>query len=137
MNPIMRGDTKSWGRTKQACFLLAGSLALVLAALGVVLPVLPTTPFVLVAVFFFARSSKRAHAWLLGNRLFGRQLQDYLAGRGVSVWVKVGVLLFQWVMIGLSIGLFVPYLWAKLLLALIALSVTAHVLLVKNRARGA
>jgi uncharacterized protein len=54
-----------------------GSIALTLGALGVILPLLPTTPFVLVAAFAFARSSPRIHKWLLRNRAFGPLINDW------------------------------------------------------------
>ena len=117
-------------------FFLAGSLSVALGALGVVLPVLPTTPFLLLAAYCFARSSKRAHAWLLGNRVFGAHVRDYLEGQGVSWRVKTGALVFLWAAIGVSIGLFVPFLWARILLGVVGLAVTVHILMIKNRRRG-
>jgi uncharacterized membrane protein YbaN (DUF454 family) len=68
---------------------LAGCLFVGLAALGTVLPLLPTTPFVLVAAACFARSSSRAHAWLLGNRVFGPLIRNWQRDRSVSLRAKV------------------------------------------------
>ena len=122
-------------RTRRVLFFLAGSLALGLGVLGVVLPLLPTTPFLILAAFFYARSSRRVYLWLLSNRVFGRQLDDYLTGKGVSRWVKVGVLVLLWVMIGLSAALFAPFLWMRLLLVIIGVGVTVHVLRLKTKGR--
>jgi uncharacterized membrane protein YbaN (DUF454 family) len=58
-------------------WLLLGLLAIALAAAGVVLPLLPTTPFLLVAAFAFARSSPRLHAWLLSHRYFGPLIENW------------------------------------------------------------
>ena len=123
-------------KSSRILFFLAGSLSLGLGALGVVLPVLPTTPFVLLAAFCFARSSPRAHAWMLGNRVFGPPLRDYLAGRGIPWRIKAGALVFLWAAIGVSIVVFVPFLWVRILLGLIAIAVTVHVVMIKNRKRG-
>ncbi len=56
---------------------VVGCLAVALAGLGVVLPLLPTTPFLLVAAFAFARSSRRLHAWLIAHRVFGPLIADW------------------------------------------------------------
>ena len=58
-------------------WLVIGCLAVALGALGVVLPLLPTTPFVLVAAFAFMRSSRRLHAWLIEHRVFGPLIADW------------------------------------------------------------
>ena len=62
----------------------AGVVALVLAVAGVVLPGLPTTPFVILAAACFVRASPRAHAWLLANRQFGPLLKDWEQHRAIS-----------------------------------------------------
>ena len=54
-----------------------GSIALVLAFLGVLLPLLPTVPFLLIAAFFFAKSSERVHTWLVNHKLFGKMIRDW------------------------------------------------------------
>jgi uncharacterized membrane protein YbaN (DUF454 family) len=58
-------------------WLLAGLLALALGVIGVVLPILPTTPFLLIAAFAFAQSSQRMHRWLLAHRLFGPLINNW------------------------------------------------------------
>jgi uncharacterized protein len=78
--------TESW---KRAAFLVAGWLFVGLAALGIVLPLLPTTPFVLLAGSCFVRSSPRARAWLLRSRWFGPSLRDWHEHRAVRRPVKV------------------------------------------------
>ena len=65
------------GRAMRLFWLTLGCLALVLAILGVVLPLLPTTPFLLVAAFAFAQSSERVHRWLIEHRHFGSLIADW------------------------------------------------------------
>ncbi len=60
-------------------FVALGCLSLALGFVGIFLPLLPTTPFVLLAAYFFSRSSERLHAWLLGHRLFGPLIRDWEA----------------------------------------------------------
>jgi len=73
-----------------------GVLAVVLAVLGAFLPLLPTTPFLLLASACFARSSVRAHNWLRTNALFGKYLRDWEDGRGLPLRGKIAILLFMW-----------------------------------------
>jgi uncharacterized membrane protein YbaN (DUF454 family) len=81
---------------------LIGSIAVVLAILGIFLPLLPTTPFLLLASACFARGSTRLHAWLLNNRMFGEYLRNYEQGRGIPLRAKVTALAMLWASIGYS-----------------------------------
>lgn len=73
---------------RRAVYLVAGGLALVLAGIGTVLPGLPTTPFLIVAVAFFARSSPRMHDALVRSRLFGPYIQDWRTHRAIRPHVR-------------------------------------------------
>ncbi|MFO0947195.1 MAG: YbaN family protein [Planctomycetota bacterium] len=70
-------------------YVVAGGFCVLLGTAGAFLPLLPTTPFLLLASFFFVRSSPRLHAWLLRNRLFGPFLSDWNQYRGVRRRVKI------------------------------------------------
>lgn len=117
--------------------LISGTVFLAVGAAGVVIPILPTTPFLIVAAWCYARSSQRCYRWLTGNRVFGRHLCDYLQGRGVPARVKAVTLGFLWVVMGVSAAFFTDRLWLRILLGVIALAVTVHVLLIKTRYGGA
>ena len=82
-----------------------GLLALSLGALGVVLPLLPTTPFVLLAAFAFARSSNRWHAWLLGHRIFGPLIEDWQSHGAIDRRTKFVAVLSIIAVFGLSLAL--------------------------------
>ncbi|MCP8688650.1 YbaN family protein [Marinobacterium sedimentorum] len=69
-------------------YLVAGMLALLLGVIGVVLPLLPTTPFVILAAFCFSRSSERLHQWLLNQRLFGPLIRDWEAHGVIPLRIK-------------------------------------------------
>jgi uncharacterized protein len=125
--------TPARGRLLRVVLFAAGSLFLVLAAVGVVVPLLPTTPFLILAAICYARSSTRVYRWLVTNRVFGRHLADYLHGRGVSWKVRAGTLVFLWAVITVTAVLFVDALWLRILLFAIAAGVTAHVVLLKRR----
>jgi uncharacterized membrane protein YbaN (DUF454 family) len=108
--------------------LAVGWAALGLAVVGIVVPVLPTVPFLLLAAACFLRSSERLHRWLVTHPLFGHHIADYLAGRGLRMRAKVTALLMLWVSILLSVILIVPLLWADLVMLAVAAAVSVYIL---------
>jgi len=84
-------------------FIVLGILCVILAALGVLLPGLPATPFLLLASYSFARSSKRMHDWLVNNRIFGPILSDFLDRKGIRLHIKIISILMMWVMMLISV----------------------------------
>ena len=104
-----------------------GLLALGLAGLGILLPILPTTPFLLLAAYFFLRSSCRLHAWLLNHKVFGPYIWAYQEHRAISAATRRNALILLWLSLVLS-GFFVqkPWLWA--VLAVIGIGVSLHLL---------
>lgn len=99
----------------RVALMVLGWIAVVLAALGVVLPLLPTTPFLLLAAWCFARSSPRFHDWLLYRSWFGsylRHWQDHRALPPGAKWKAVTLILLTF---ALSLWL-VKLLWVRVLL---------------------
>lgn len=97
-----------------------GLFFVALAGLGVVLPGLPATPFVLLASYFFVRSSPRLHAWLRRSRVFGALLRDWEHHRGVRRSVKVTAYVLIPAVVTASIALGGLPLWANVLIAFLA-----------------
>ena len=77
------------GRAARYAYVAVGLLFVGLGALGVVLPVVPTTPFLLISLWAFARSSHRLEAWLLGHRVFGPRLVEWRKHRVIPLSVKL------------------------------------------------
>jgi uncharacterized membrane protein YbaN (DUF454 family) len=75
---------------------VAGVLAVVLGVLGIFLPLLPTTPFLLLASWCFARGSTRLHRWLLSHPWFGDYLRNFEAGRGIPLRAKIVATVLLW-----------------------------------------
>lgn len=92
--------------TVRALLWLAGSVSLVLGLIGVVVPGLPTTPFVLLAAACYARASPRLHAWLLNHRLTGPMLRDWEKHRSLTRRTKTIAVVSMLVMVSFSIWSF-------------------------------
>ena len=112
-----------------------GLLALGLGIIGVFLPVMPTVPFLLVALFCFERSSKKYHDMILNNKYFGKVLKDYYEGKGLTISVKIKAILFLSCGIGFSFYK-VQHLHLRIMLVVIWLGVTIHIILLKTKPQG-
>lgn len=109
-----------------------GFAAVALGMLGVALPVLPTTPFLLLAAACFARSSTRFHDWLMNMPVFGQCIRDYKAGKGIPVRVKIIALTVLWTTILTSVIWIIPVLFVKALLIAVASVVTTYIVRLPN-----
>lgn len=109
----------------------AGSVCVALGVVGIFVPLLPTTPFLLLAAICYARSSPRLLHWLLHNRWFGRSIRDYREGRGIPRREKILTITLLWLTIGASIVFLVDSLWIRVVLFAIALAVTAYLVRIR------
>lgn len=117
---------------KKHVLMVCGWLLVALGAVGIVLPLLPTTPFLLLAAICFSASSQKAYRFLLRNRMFGPYIEHYRTGHGVSVAAKVRAIIFLWTLLIVS-AVFIAKLWVILVLAAVGIGVTLHLLLLKTR----
>jgi len=108
-----------------------GTISVALGVLGVFLPLLPTTPFLLLAAACYARSSEKLYDWLLGNRWFGRYIRDYREGKGIPLRRAAVAIALLWLTIGYTAIVAVSLWWVRLILVAIAGGVTVH--LVRGR----
>lgn len=92
----------------RALWILLGLTALALGIIGVVLPLLPTTPFVILAAFCFAKSSPRLHDWLLAHRVFGPMIRDWNANGAIHPKAKTAAVISMAAVFGISLLLRVP-----------------------------
>ena len=104
-------------RWVRAFFLAAGTLALVLGLIGIFLPLLPTTPFVLLAAACYARGSRRFYDWLLAQRTFGPIIHEWQRHRSIPYKTKITAVALMSLTLGISIVFFVEPLWLQGLLA--------------------
>ena len=113
-----------------------GILAMVVGLIGVVVPLLPTTPFLLLAAACFVRSSDTMYGWFTSNRLFGGFIRDYREQRGVSARAKIVALALLWGVIGYTALTAVDAAWLRVLLVAIAVAVTIHLLRLRTLPKG-
>jgi len=113
---------------QRALLIAGGTLALAIGTVGVFVPLLPTTPFLLLAAAAFLRSSPRLYGWLIHHRLFGQLIRNYREYHGMSRRHKVATLILLWGVIGYSTVAVAEAWWLRLLLPTIAAGVTWHIL---------
>lgn len=77
---------------KKALLVALGCMGLALGAVGAVVPLLPAFPFLMLATFCFAKSSERLHAWFTGTSLYRKNLESYVAGKGMDWATKIRVM---------------------------------------------
>ncbi|CAG0943622.1 Inner membrane protein YbaN [Anaerolineae bacterium] len=109
-----------------------GTLCVALGVLGMFVPVLPTTPFLLLAAICYARSSERFYHWLLNNRWFGEYLKNYREGRGIPLREKTLTIIALWLTIGFTTLFVVSAWWMQIILLGIAVGVTIHLVRTKT-----
>jgi len=120
------------GSAKRTILQIWGFFFLGLGILGAVLPIMPTTPFVLVSAACFYRSNKRIHKWLNNSRYFGPYIENYHTGQGVNLSLKLKSIIAMGLTLIISI-IIVQTAWALFLLGVVGICVTIHLLLIKTK----
>ena len=120
----------------RAVLLLCGGLALVAGVAGIFLPLLPATPFLILAAACFARAYRPFHDWMLAHSLFGPMLREWHHHRSIPYRTKLVAIITMLVSFGSSIVLVVKPLWLKALLAVIALCLAAWMYRIPSRDRS-
>lgn len=114
-------------RSVRYLLLAVGWLSVALGVIGIFVPVLPTTPFLLLAAACFVRSSRRFYLWLVNHPRLGPWIRDYLEGNGIPLKGKVYAIGLMWLSIGLSCYL-VPLFWARAFMLTSAVLVSLYIL---------
>ena len=119
-------------KLKRRLFIIAGTISIGIGVIGIFVPVLPTTPFLLLSAICYMRGSKRLYNALLCNRFFGTYVRNYLEGRGMSRKMKMWTLSMLWAAIVCTATLATDSLIIRIILAVVPTGVTIHIFLIKT-----
>ncbi len=107
--------------------IISGIISLVLGIIGILLPVLPTTPFIILAAACFARSSQKFYDRLYENRFFGKILRDFRDKKGLALKYKIYILTMLWLTLTSTAIFFTDSIIVRIILFSIAIAVTVHI----------
>jgi len=113
---------------KRCFFIAVGTIFLVLGAVGIFLPILPTTPFLLLSAACYYKGSERMHRWMLNNRWFGNYIRNYREGKGISLRAKAVTVSLLWAVIAYSALFMVNVIIVQIFLFIIAIGVSIHII---------
>jgi uncharacterized membrane protein YbaN (DUF454 family) len=113
--------------------LFLGTLCVVLGVIGIFLPILPTTPFLLLAAWCYARSSKRYYNWLISNKTFGKYIKDYREGKGIPKKAKITAIILLWLTILFSVFFIVFNIIFRIIMIITAILVSIHIISIKPK----
>jgi uncharacterized membrane protein YbaN (DUF454 family) len=117
---------------RRRLFVVAGIITLAIGIVGIVVPVLPTTPFLLLAAACFMRGSQRAYSMLLSNRFLGGYIRGYVEGRGMTLKAKVWTLVLLFGVIAATALVATDNLVVRVVLGLVLIGVGAHILTINT-----
>ena len=117
---------------KKILLITAGNISLSLGIAGIFLPVLPTTPFLLLSAACYVRSSRKLYLWLVSHRILGLYIRSYIIYRAVSIKAKAVSVAALWAVILSTVIFFIDSDWLKVLLLLIALGVSTYIIRIKT-----
>lgn len=106
-------------------------ISLILGGIGIFLPLLPTTPFILLSAFCFQKSSERFHQWILNSPIFGKYIRDYQEQKGITLKNKIVAVTFM--ALGMSFSAYkVPNTYMRISLLVIFKAVSYHIFKIKT-----
>ncbi len=124
--------TATLEKLKRRLFVIAGTISVGIGVVGIFLPVLPTTPFLLLAAICYTRGSQRLYKALLYNRFIGTYIRNYIEGRGMSLKMKVWTIGLLWITIVSTAVFATEGMIVRIILAVVLIGVTLHILFIRT-----
>lgn len=132
----MREQTESISPLLKYFYLTSGFILVAIGVIGIFLPLLPTTIFLILASICFLKSSPKANEWLRNHKVLGGYIDNYQNKTGLTRNNKIANIITLWTSISLSAFLFTEELYIRLILLAIAIGVTIHLLMIKTKKTG-
>lgn len=129
MNNLLNRLSK---RAKKWLYIITANFLVLLGVIGISVPVLPTTIFLILAASLYLKSSEIYYNWLINNKILGKYIKEYLEHKGMPLSSKIVSITFLWVGISFSVIFLIDIYWVKLLLLAIAVGVTIHLIMLKT-----
>ncbi len=131
-------DIQNVEKSKKKKFLnriifLGGTITLIIGMIGIVLPILPTTPFLLISAAAYAKSSKRFYKWLINSKFLGTYIRNYKEGKGMPIKLKIITLIILWITIIISLFFMNNLIWIQIILLIVACIVSIHIISIKPK----
>ena len=115
-------------KLKKSLFVIGGTIFLAFGCVGIVLPILPTTPFLLLSAACYYKGSERMHRWILDNKWFGNYIRNYKEGKGLPFKTKIFTLATLWLVIVYSAFFVINLFILQMVLLAIAVGVSLHII---------
>jgi uncharacterized protein len=110
-----------------------GSVFVLVGLIGIVVPLVPTTPLLLLAAFCYARSSEKLYNWLLNTKWLGEYIKSFQAGHGIPARTKYIAIFVLWISSGYSIFILIPLIWVKVIMLGIVAYITYFIWSIKSK----
>ena len=123
-------------KLRKQLLIVAGTISTAIGILGIFVPILPTTPFLLLAAACYVRSSERFYRWLINNRLFGTYIRNYIESRGMPLRTRIFTIFLLWIAISISVCIGTQNLVVRIVLVLVAIGVTLRIIYIRARKQG-
>lgn len=120
----------------RGAYIIIGTISLLIGAIGLFLPVIPTTPLIILAAACYYRGSDRLHTWILSSRWFGDTIKNYQEGRGLTRDTKVRAISMMWVMMLVSAWFFVSSLFVRVAIICVGIGVTVYLVRLPTLEKG-
>lgn len=102
-------------------FIILGTISLSIGIIGITVPGLPTTPFLLLTATFYCKSSKKLYNWFINHRILGKFVKEYREKKAISLKTKIYSIILMWLMITCSLYFFISNILIQLLIFIVGL----------------